>query len=279
MPKLSVIIPTHNEEKEISACLKSLESQSLKDFETIIVDDGSTDNTLQIIKSFPKIRLITGEHKGPGFSRNLGAKNAKGEILIFIDADMTFSKDYLKNLIAPIKKENIGTTHDEEIVENIKNIWSRCWGRVRVSKKDADKVKVFRAIRKDKFLEMGGFDPLYGYADDQTFFFKYKIKPVVAPNTLCYHKNPETLSKVYRQSRWIGASIEHKLLESNPINFLSPIMLLLLSPLTIPVLSIKKCYQLKEPAIFPQMLIFMIARYFGTISGITRRIYLNKNTR
>ena len=100
--------------------------------------------------------MLRQKHKGPGIARNLGAKNAKGEILIFVDADMAFHKDYLKNLIKPIledkKGEVIGTTHELEIVNNLKNIWSRCWGKVRVSKKEAENVKIFRAIRKNKFL-------------------------------------------------------------------------------------------------------------------------------
>jgi len=141
--KVSIIIPTHNEEKEIFRCIKSLKKQTYKNFEIVIVDDGSIDNTLKIIKRFPKnnkkqkLRVLKQNHQGPGLARNLGAEKARGEVLIFIDADMTFDKDYLKNLIKPIledKKEKIiGTTHELEIVNNINNIWSRCWGRFRIS--------------------------------------------------------------------------------------------------------------------------------------------------
>ncbi len=281
MPALSIIIPTHNEEKDIPICLNSLKRQSFQDFEIIIVDDGSTDKTLEIIKQFQEVKLIKGKHKGPGFSRNLGAEKAEGSILIFIDADMTFSKDYLKRLISPIQEDNsiIGTTHDLELVENIENIWSKCWGRIRVSKEQAKDVKIFRAIRKEKFFELGKFDPKYGYADDQTFWFKHKIKPRVAENATCYHKNPETLQKVYNQSRWIGASIDHKALNTKPIKYLSPLALLIISPITIPILTLKKCYQFKNITILPQMLVFMATRYYGTISGIIRNIYLNKNFR
>ncbi len=211
MSKISVIIPVHNEEKDISLCLKSLNEQSFKDFEIIVVDDGSTDNTLGVVKEFSKVGIIKGQHKGPGFSRNLGARAAKGEILVFIDADMTFDKDYLKNLASPIIKNPkvIGTTHELEIVKNTSNIWSRCWGKIRVSKEEAKDIKVFRAIRKDIFLKLGGFDPKYGYADDQSLWFNHKVRPVVAKNAVCYHRNPETLRSVYRQSRWIGASIDN----------------------------------------------------------------------
>jgi glycosyltransferase involved in cell wall biosynthesis len=109
-PLISVVIPTYNEEKDIPECLSSLAKQSYKNKEVIIVDDGSTDKTLEVIKKF-KPRVIKGQHKGPGFSRNLGSKKAKGSILIFVDADMTFDKDYLKNLVLPIIKNRNRKEH------------------------------------------------------------------------------------------------------------------------------------------------------------------------
>ncbi|MFQ5531901.1 MAG: glycosyltransferase [Candidatus Nanoarchaeia archaeon] len=280
---VSVIIPTYNEERDISECLNSLKKQALKNLEIIVVDDGSKDKTIERIKKFKRIKIIKGQHKGPGFSRNLGARSAKGDILVFIDADMVFDKDYLKNLINPLikNKKIIGATHDFEIANNVDNIWSKCWGKIRVSKENAKKdSKVFRAIRKDKFLSFGGFDPKYGYADDQTFWFKYKIKPTVAKNTTCYHKNPETLKEVYKQSRWIGASIENSFTETPIIKYFYPLILVILSPLAIVLLSLKRCYKNKNfRLLFPWMFIFMISRYFGTIKGIINKIYFNKNVR
>ncbi len=281
-PLVSVIIPTYNEEKDIGNCIKSLNSQSFKNIEIIVVDDGSTDKTREIVKKFSKVKLITGEHKGPGYSRNIGSKKAKGQILIFIDSDMEFDKDYIKNLINPIimDKKVIGTTHEQEIVKNIENIWSKCWGKIRVSKENAKEVKIFRAIRKNEFLKLGGFDPEYGYADDQTFWFKYKIKPIVAQKTICYHRNPETLNGVYKQSRWIGASIDNRLTSTPILKYFSPIILFFISPVLIPIYSVKKCYENKNFAIFiPWMIIFMFTRYFGTINGLIRKTYLNKNFR
>ena len=82
---ISVIIPAFNEEKTIGGCLKSLKNQSYKQMEIIVVDDGSSDSTRNIVKGFSDIKLLTQSHKGPGQARNLGASNAKGEILIFVD--------------------------------------------------------------------------------------------------------------------------------------------------------------------------------------------------
>ena len=79
MSKVSVIIPTYNEEATIERCLESLFAQNYKDFEIIVVDDGSTDNTVEIIKSLAPtksilVAVLHQEHFGPGAARNLAAK-------------------------------------------------------------------------------------------------------------------------------------------------------------------------------------------------------------
>lgn len=281
MIKVSVIIPVYNEEKDIHACLESIRKQSLKEKEVIVVDDGSTDNTREVVGAYPEVKLLKGIHQGPGASRNIGAKKARGTYLIFIDADMTFSKHYLKNLIAPLEKNPslIGTCHDYEVVTNTANIWSRCWGRIRVSKEQAQDVKIFRAIRKKVFLEKGGFNPRYGYADDQTLWFTYGLKSVPALNTTCYHRNPETLTGVYCQSRWIGASLDAWLLKIPLFKYLVPLFMVLVSPLMIPFVTLKRTITLREYTIIPQMLLFVVIRYIGTFVGITRKLYLKVNVR
>jgi len=286
---VSIILPVYNEEKYIGGFLSSLLKQSYLDFEIIVVDDGSTDKTSDIIKKFQKkdkrIKLIKGEHKGPGFSRNLGAKKAKGNILVFVDADMTFDKDYLKNLIAPILKDKtgniVGTTHDYETANNLNNIWSKCWGVVRVKEEEGyGSSVIFRAIRKTEFIRMGGFDPSYGYADDQTFWFKYKVKPYVAPNTTCYHRNPETLREIYQQSRWIGASINKEIFNIFFIRELIFFSFILVSPLAIILLAIRKSYKIKDfSLLIPWMFLFVAVRFMGTLSGIIRKTYTKKNFR
>lgn len=281
MIKVSVIIPVYNEEKDIRACLESLRKQSLKEKEVIVVDDGSTDGTREAVQEYREVKLLTGTHKGPGASRNLGAKKARGKYLIFVDADMTFSANYLKNLIAPLERDAtlIGTCHDYEIVTNTSNIWSRCWGKIRVSKEQAKDVKIFRAIRTKVFLAKGGFDPRYGYADDQTLWFKHGLKSVPAPHTTCYHRNPETLSGVYKQSRWIGASFDAWPLQVQVIKYFVPLFAFLVSPIMVPLVTIKRTFMMKEYTIIPQMLLFVIIRYVGTFFGLARKLYFQTNVR
>ena len=86
---ISVVIPLYNKEASITQSLGSVLSQSYRDFEVVIVDDGSTDGSVAIVESMsdPRIRLIKQENGGPSKARNTGVKNARGEWILFLDAD------------------------------------------------------------------------------------------------------------------------------------------------------------------------------------------------
>ena len=214
--KLSVIIPTYNEEKVVGECIGSLGKQTYPDFETIMVDDGSTDGTLDILKALRgkinTLKILKQKHKGPGAARNLGAKEARGDILVFVDADMTFDRNFLKNLVRPIVSGSAkGTFSKYEYVSNWDNIWARCWNinegweeKKRHPKNYPDTQKVFRAILKKEFDKVGGFDPQGGYMDDWTLSKKLGYEAVSAPGAIFYHENPESLGEIFRQARWIG---------------------------------------------------------------------------
>ena len=86
---ISVVIPLYNKESSIAQSLKSVLSQEYDDFEVVIVDDGSTDGSGGVVEAIndPRIRLIKQENGGPSKARNTGMKNAKGEWILFLDAD------------------------------------------------------------------------------------------------------------------------------------------------------------------------------------------------
>uniref|UniRef100_UPI0038660B57 glycosyltransferase family 2 protein n=1 Tax=Methanobrevibacter sp. TaxID=66852 RepID=UPI0038660B57 len=96
--KISVILPVFNGEKFIKKAIESVLNQSLSDFELIIVNDGSTDNTLDIIESFndERITVISQSNQGPGASRNRALEIVSGEYLMFLDSDDWFCDDALK---------------------------------------------------------------------------------------------------------------------------------------------------------------------------------------
>ena len=219
MSKLvSAIIPVYNEQKDISDCLDSLEKQTYKPIEVIVVDDGSTDKTLDILSSFRptsfKLIVLKQHHAGPGVARNYGAEKSSGEILIFIDADMTFDKNFLRDITLPILQgKTIGTFSKNEVVKNHDNIWSICWNINKnlppdrmLPKNYPDKAPVFRSILREKFDEVGGFDETGEYTDDWSLSRKLKVRSTVVDGAIYYHKNPPTLKEVWQQARWIGKS-------------------------------------------------------------------------
>lgn len=96
---ISIIIPLYNKERIIGKSLHSVLSQDYDDFEVVIVNDGSTDKSAEIVKSIgdSRIRLIEQENGGPSRARNTGVNNAKGEWIVFLDADDEFLPGALKN--------------------------------------------------------------------------------------------------------------------------------------------------------------------------------------
>ena len=100
MPKLSVIIPAHNAERYIKQCLDSIlqnSKESLSKTEIIVINDGSTDNTLKILESYNQyknIKIHTTKNQGVSAARNLGISLAKGEWITFIDADDTVNSNF-----------------------------------------------------------------------------------------------------------------------------------------------------------------------------------------
>ena len=96
MNNLSIIIPVYNCEDYIADAIKSVMSQSYTPDEIIVVDDGSTDKTVQIVKSFPNVKYFYQNNSGVSVARNSGIKYSTGKYLIFLDADDTLAKESIK---------------------------------------------------------------------------------------------------------------------------------------------------------------------------------------
>lgn len=97
MPKFSIVIPVYNVEKYIKRTLDSVINQSDKDYEIIAVNDGCTDSSMEIVKKYD-LKIINSVHVGVSEARNIGAKQAKGEYLVFLDSDDWWDKDLLKEI-------------------------------------------------------------------------------------------------------------------------------------------------------------------------------------
>ena len=101
-PKISLIIPVFNTEKFLKKALESVEKQTFKYFETIIVNDGSTDKSAEIIENFAKknknVTVINQSNQGLSAARNTGIKNARGEYIAFLDSDDFLMPTFLSSL-------------------------------------------------------------------------------------------------------------------------------------------------------------------------------------
>ena len=108
-PKVSVIVPAYNSEKYIEKCIETVNEQTFKDYEMLIINDGSTDKTLEIIenkmKEYNWLRVITIENHGQGYARNLGVREAKGDYVLFLDSDDLLKPETLELTVNKMEEE------------------------------------------------------------------------------------------------------------------------------------------------------------------------------
>lgn len=278
--KISVIIPSYNEKEFLENCIQSLGSQTYSDFEIVVVDDGSTDGTSQVLENLkntlPEFKYFIQKHLGAGMARNLGVKNSFGKILLFVDADMIFEENFLEKLTEPIRNEaSKGTFSKEEFVSNWDNVWARCWNinqgweeKRRHPKNYPNTQPVFRAILKSEFEKVGGFDK-GGYMDDWSLSKKLGYLATNAPGAVFYHKNPETLVEVFTHSKWV-AKRKYK------FGFLGDVYALVRSSFPISlVLGTYKAIINKEPL----FLIFKVVYDLGIFFGILEFLIIGKESK
>ena len=111
MIKTSVVIPVYNVEPYIDKCLNSVFGQNQQEIEIIIVDDGSTDGSMDLVREYMKekhnIKIIQQENRGLGAARNTGLKNAIGKYIYFLDSDDLISPDTLETCFQCAEKDNL----------------------------------------------------------------------------------------------------------------------------------------------------------------------------
>ena len=146
MSKISVIIPVYNVENYLKECLDSVTSQTLEDMEIICIDDGSTDNSSDILKEYSKkdnrIKIITKENGGQATARNLGIKEAQGEYIAFVDSDDFIEPTMFEKLYTKAKDNNLDlamckiATYNNQAEEIKDNVWYYMLGVFRDFEKD-----------------------------------------------------------------------------------------------------------------------------------------------
>ena len=267
-PKVSAVLTVYNGEQYLQECLDSLVTQTME-LEIILVDDGSTDETVKIAKTYKEIKLYQQSHQGPALARNLGASYASGKVLLFVDADMVFAQDYAYELTKPIiEGQVIGTYTVEEKVKNWDNIWARCcnieegWEDQKRFPKSPPKYGTdYRAILKSKFEQVGGFDNI-GYTDTWSLFSKLGQRPL-ATHAICYHNNPDSLRSVYKQAKWV-AKRPYKL------GVVGSLLALLRTSLPASLLTgLAKSLSHRAPAFLVFKIVYDLGRFVGILELLT----------
>lgn len=110
MTELSIVIPTLNEEKCVSNLINDILNSTFQDYEIIVSDSGSEDQTRGIVEKLktehPNIKVVNAK-RGPPAARNEGAKHSQGEYILFLDADQRITKTFIKNSVEEIKERNL----------------------------------------------------------------------------------------------------------------------------------------------------------------------------
>ena len=141
MKKVSIIVPVYNAEKYLEKCISSIANQTLEDIEILAINDGSKDNSLNVldnlsIKYKDKIRVFDQPNGGAGSARNVGIDNAQGEFIKFVDADDYLSLNILERMytIAKEKKVSLVRGNYQTIIGPIKTIDTCSWSDIKESK-------------------------------------------------------------------------------------------------------------------------------------------------
>ncbi len=182
--RISVIIPVWNSSTTLVLCLEALRRSSIQPDELIVVDDGSEDNSAAVARAAGAEVLHTAKRSGPAAARNLGVSAATGDLVIFLDADITVHEDTLERLVGRFTRDAtldavVGSYDDQPaapgVVAQYKNLlhhythqnaraeaetfWSACG-----------------ACRREVFLAVGGFDQSYGRPCIEDIEFGYRLR-------------------------------------------------------------------------------------------------------
>ena len=167
-PKFSIIVPVYNTEKYVKRCLDSIMNQTFTDFEVIIVNDGSTDDSKDIIAKYP-YKVINQKNQGLSMARNNGVKEATGDYLLFLDSDDYIDKDLLKEINKSLSNNpDLVRFQIREVFDNEDNI-----DYYEEDFEGKDGVLAFETIAKYHFVENAWANAIKrSYYLDNKFSFK-----------------------------------------------------------------------------------------------------------
>jgi glycosyltransferase involved in cell wall biosynthesis len=216
LPKVSVVVCAYNAARTLPECLRSLGQIDYPDYEVILVDDGSKDNTPAIAAEFPQIVYVRQKNRGLSVARNVGAERATGEIVAYTDADCVADADWLRCLVQAMENQQVDAIGGPNITPHNDGWSAQC---VAVSPGNPSHVMLDdcraehipgcnMAFRRNALMRLGGFDPQYRQAgDDVDMCWRLIDEGGVigyAPGGFVWHHRRETVGAYLKQQIGYG---------------------------------------------------------------------------
>jgi poly-beta-1,6-N-acetyl-D-glucosamine synthase len=262
-PSVSIIVPAFNEATVIENCIRSIQLTRYDRYEVVLVDDGSTDNTVELMHALaasdPRITVLTQTNAGKGAALNLGIRNATGEVLMFVDADGIFSRNTVKRMLQAFTDKRTGAVCGDDRPVNLNRVQTRMLafishvgtGMVRRALTMIRCLPIVSgnigAFPRHVLEEIGPFrEDTVGEDLELTWrVHKAGYRVVFAPKALVYAESPSTVRALWRQRvRWARGLLQtmgvHKGMIGNPRHGLFGAYLLFntITMVVLPVLQI-----------------------------------------
>jgi GT2 family glycosyltransferase len=215
-PKVSVIVCSYNGGQTLEACLRSLKKLNYPDYEVVLVDDGSKDNTKEIVSHHPWVKTIHQPNMGLSVARNVGAAHASGEILAYTDSDCMADPDWLYYLVGTLLSGDYAGVGGPNISPPAQNWHQACVAaapggpsHVLLTDVVAEHIPGCNmAFHRWAFDKVGGFDPEYRKAgDDVDFCWRLQQEGQViafSPSAIVWHYRRFTLKAFRKQQEGYG---------------------------------------------------------------------------
>jgi len=169
--KVSVVLIAHNITEKIDSSLNSVLNQDFVDYEVVVVDDGSTDNTAEKVKRYP-VTLVRQKNEGVPAARNAGARVSKGDVIIFLDGDCVVQSDFIEKMVEPFQKPKISMTQGYIDIANPGSLVARLiFMKARYLFQNLEYLDFAWggciAVRSSLFRQLGGFNTRWKHSEDK----------------------------------------------------------------------------------------------------------------